>query len=69
MMKIGTIKHNSDETRIGLYYKNNSIYTKEGVVNALEGWITLENYVQACNGVWGAVWDLRFEELQLDIRR
>lgn len=64
MFKIASIKHNEKNTRVGIYLKDNSLYTKEdGILEGYEGWITVDNCFSICKQLWGgAAWELKLNE-------
>lgn len=70
MLKVATINHNEQKTRIGIYFSKGSLYFKENnqykVIEDSEGWTTMENYAHVCRCIWGnsSAWNLRFEEIQ-----
>ncbi len=73
MMKIATILHNENNTRLGIYFANNTLYTKENTgyvaIPETEGYTTSVNYADVCRSIWGQVWDLRFEEIRQDDKK
>jgi hypothetical protein len=73
-LKIATIlKNDSEIDRIDLYIDTeiSSLYYIEEdervIIEASEGWTTLENYADVCRAIWQGVWKLQFEEIEEEI--
>jgi hypothetical protein len=70
MLRIATIAHNDLKTRIGIYFKKDSLYIRESgsytVIDETQGWTHYGNMFDICRQLWNdKYWDLRLEDIDI----